>query len=98
LSGITAAGERNTQVVQYGTASDHRCDLDCGYRWSRIIPINLIIRGLIMTHEQIAIIALLAMQAVTLIILWRTHVDREWFRNAWLREGTELLSIKQRQD
>jgi len=51
-----------------------------------------------MNQYQIAIIALLAMQAVTLIILWRTHVDREWFRNAWLREGTELLSIKQRQD
>jgi hypothetical protein len=51
-----------------------------------------------MNQYQIAIIALLALEAVTLIILWRTHLDREWFRNAWLREGTELLSIKQRQD
>jgi hypothetical protein len=51
-----------------------------------------------MNQYQIAIIALLAMQAVTLIILWRTHLDREWFRNAWLREGAELLNIKQRQD
>jgi hypothetical protein len=50
-----------------------------------------------MTHEQIAIIALLSLQAVTLIILWRTHLDREWFRMAWLREGTELLNIKRDQ-
>jgi hypothetical protein len=51
-----------------------------------------------MTHHEIAIIALLAMQAATLIILWRTHVDREWFRNAWLREGAELLNIKRERD
>lgn len=51
-----------------------------------------------MTHEQIAIVALLAMQAVTLIILWRTHLDREWFRMAWLREGTELLKMKREQE
>jgi len=51
-----------------------------------------------MNQYQIAIVALLSMQAVTLIILWRTHVDREWFRNAWMREGTELLNIKQGQD
>jgi len=51
-----------------------------------------------MTHEQIAIIALLSLQAVTLIILWRTHLDREWFRNAWMREGTELLNIKRERD
>jgi len=24
-------------------------------------------------------------------------VDREWFRMAWLREGTELLNIKREQ-
>jgi hypothetical protein len=29
-----------------------------------------------MTYEHIAIIALLSLQAVTLIILWRTHLDR----------------------
>jgi hypothetical protein len=51
-----------------------------------------------MNQYQIAIIALLALEAVTLIILWRTHLDREWFRNAWLREGTELLNIKREQE
>ena len=51
-----------------------------------------------MNQYQIAIVTLLALEAVTLTILWRTHVDREWFRNAWMREGTELLNIKQGQD
>ena len=51
-----------------------------------------------MNQYQIAIIALLSLQAGTLIILWRTHLDREWFRMAWLREGTELLNIKQEQE
>ena len=51
-----------------------------------------------MNQYQIAIIALLSLQAVTLIILWRTHLDREWFRMAWLREGTELLKIKREQE
>jgi hypothetical protein len=48
-----------------------------------------------MNQYQIAIIALLALQAVTLRILWRTHTDCEWFRMAWIRESTELLKIKQ---
>ena len=47
-----------------------------------------------MTYEHIAIIALLSLQAVTLIILWRTHLDREWFRKAWTREAAELLYWK----
>lgn len=51
-----------------------------------------------MNQHEIAIIALLSLQAVTLIILWRTHLDREWFRTAWLREGTELLNIKREQE
>ncbi|WP_353209774.1 hypothetical protein [Sphingorhabdus sp.] len=51
-----------------------------------------------MTQEKLAIIALLTLQSVTLIILWRTHLDREWFRMAWLREGTELLNIKREQE
>lgn len=50
-----------------------------------------------MNQYQIAIIALLSLQAVTLIILWRTHLDREWFRMAWIRESRELLTIKQEQ-
>jgi hypothetical protein len=51
-----------------------------------------------MNQYQIAIVALLSMQATTLLILWRTHLDREWFRMAWLREGTELLNIKREQE
>ena len=47
-----------------------------------------------MTYEHIAIIALLSLQAVTLIILWRTHLDREWWRKAWLRDSAELLYWK----
>lgn len=47
-----------------------------------------------MNQYQIAIIALLSLQAVTLIILWRTHLDREWFRKAWLRDNAELLRWK----
>ena len=50
-----------------------------------------------MNQYQFAIIALLAMQAVTLHILYRTHVDREWLRMAWLRESTELLKMKREQ-
>jgi hypothetical protein len=50
-----------------------------------------------MTNEQFAVIALLAMQAVTLHILYRTHVDRDWFRMAWIRESTELLKMKREQ-
>ena len=47
-----------------------------------------------MNQYQIAIIALLSLQAVTLIILWRTHLDREWWRKAWLRDSAELLYWK----
>jgi len=43
---------------------------------------------------QIAIIALLALEATTLIVLWQTHVDRTWWRNAWTRDTTELLLLK----
>jgi hypothetical protein len=50
-----------------------------------------------MNQYEIAIAGLLGLQTITLIILWRTHVDREWFRMAWLREGTELLNIKREQ-
>ena len=50
-----------------------------------------------MSHEQIAIVALLSLQAVTLIILWRTNAERHWFRKAWIRESRELLTIKREQ-
>ena len=47
-----------------------------------------------MTIEQIAIVALLAMQAVTLFLLWETQKTGEWFRKAWVRESAELLNWK----
>jgi hypothetical protein len=47
-----------------------------------------------MTIEQIAIVALLAMQAVTFFLLWRTQQMAEWFRNAWVRDTKELLHWK----
>jgi hypothetical protein len=47
-----------------------------------------------MTIYQIAIVALLVMQAVTLFLLWETQKIGEWFRKAWIRESTELLNWK----
>jgi hypothetical protein len=47
-----------------------------------------------MNQYEIAIIALLALEAITLIVLWQTHVDRTWWRNAWVQDTTELLSLK----
>lgn len=47
-----------------------------------------------MSHEQIAMIALLIAQAVTLYALWLTHQSGEWWRKAWLRDSAELLHWK----
>jgi hypothetical protein len=47
-----------------------------------------------MNQYQIAIIALLALQAATLFILYDTHKAGEWFRKAWLRDNAELLRWK----
>ena len=47
-----------------------------------------------MNQYQIAIVSLLALQAVTLCLLWRTQQTGEWFRKAWLRDSTELLYWK----
>lgn len=47
-----------------------------------------------MTHEQIAIIALLAAQAFTLALLWLTKEESDQWREAWLRDATELLDWK----
>jgi hypothetical protein len=58
------------------------------------IPAHPYVRGLIMTIEQIAIVALLAMLAVSLFLLWETQKIGEWFRKAWMRESTELLHWK----
>jgi hypothetical protein len=46
---------------------------------------------------ELTIAALLGLQIITLIVLWHCHVEREWFRKAWLRESTELLNIKKGQ-
>lgn len=47
-----------------------------------------------MTHEQIAIITLLAIEALTLYALWLTQQSGEWFRKAWMRDSAELLEWK----
>ena len=47
-----------------------------------------------MTIEHIAIVSLLALQAVTLCLLWRTQQTGEWWRKAWLRDSAELLYWK----
>ena len=47
-----------------------------------------------MTHEQIALVAMLAAQAVTLALLWLTKKDCDAWRKAWLRDSAELLEWK----
>lgn len=47
-----------------------------------------------MTHEQIAIIALLIAQAFTLYLLWGLHSERDKWRKAWLLDTKELLYWK----
>jgi hypothetical protein len=47
-----------------------------------------------MTHEQIAIIALLIAQALSIYAIWLTQQSGEWFRKAWLRDSAELLEWK----
>jgi hypothetical protein len=47
---------------------------------------------------EIAIVALLGLQTITMLVLWQCKKERDWFRMAWLREGTELLIIKREQE
>ena len=47
-----------------------------------------------MTLDQIAIVALLAMQAGTFFLLWRTQQMAEWYCRAWVRDTKELLLWK----
>jgi len=47
-----------------------------------------------MTHEQIAMIALLAAQTLTLCALWLTKKESDHWRTMWLRDATELLHWK----
>lgn len=47
-----------------------------------------------MTQHEIAIITLLAIEAMTLYALWMTHQSGEWWRKAWLRDSAELLHWK----
>ena len=47
-----------------------------------------------MNQYQIAIVALLAVQAGTLAILWWAHLDRQLWQAAWTRDSAELLFWK----
>ena len=47
-----------------------------------------------MTHEHIAIIALLIAQALSIYAIWLTQQTGEWWRKAWLRDSAELLEWK----
>jgi hypothetical protein len=47
-----------------------------------------------MNQYQIAIVAALIMQAVTLFLLWRTHLDRQLWQAMWTRDIAELLYWK----
>jgi hypothetical protein len=47
-----------------------------------------------MNQYQIAIIALLAWQAVTLFLLWMTHRDREIWQIMWSKTAKELFLWK----
>ena len=47
-----------------------------------------------MTQYEIAIVALLIAQAVTLYALWLTKKDADQWRKAWLRDSAELLYWK----
>ncbi len=47
-----------------------------------------------MNQYQIAIIAALITQALTLLILWRTHLDRQFWQAMWTRDAAELILHK----
>jgi len=47
-----------------------------------------------MNQYQIAIVVALISQAVTLAILWRTHLDRQFWQAMWTRDVAELLFWK----
>ena len=47
-----------------------------------------------MTQYQIALVAMLAAQAVTLAFLWFTKEECDQWRAMWLRDATELLEWK----
>ncbi len=47
-----------------------------------------------MNQYKIAIVALLAMQAVTLFLLWITHRDRQFWQAIWTATAAELLFWK----
>jgi hypothetical protein len=47
-----------------------------------------------MTHDQIAIITLLAIEALTLALLCSTKKESDHWRTMWTRDATELLEWK----
>jgi hypothetical protein len=47
-----------------------------------------------MNQYEIAIIALLALEAMTLFVLWMTHRDRQIWQAMWTMTAEELLFWK----
>lgn len=47
-----------------------------------------------MNHEQIAIIALLIAQALSIYAIWLTQQSGDQWRKAWVRDSAELLDWK----
>ena len=47
-----------------------------------------------MNQYQIAIVALLALQAVTLFLLWEAVKHGDKWRDMWMRDSAELLRWK----
>jgi hypothetical protein len=43
---------------------------------------------------EIAIIGLLALEAITLFILWRTHLNRQFWQAMWTHDAAEFLFHK----
>jgi len=47
-----------------------------------------------MNQYEIAIIALLALEAITLFVLWMTHRDRQFWQAMWTHDAAEFLFYK----
>jgi hypothetical protein len=47
-----------------------------------------------MNQYQIAIVALLALQAVTLTIMWQLYKERTWWQRSWTALAGELVALK----
>ena len=47
-----------------------------------------------MNQYEIAIIALLALEAITLFVLWMTHRDSQFWQAMWTHDAAEFLFHK----